>query len=282
MFHIKKLFYEFASPNDLGLHKDLPVITFRGAFGYALAQVIARSGCIPALASQVQLFRQIFIPQNNGTYDSHNQDIARPFILRGFYSRPDHHSFILEVVLFGVAIEYESFFDKVVEVMSFMGIGKNNTVCHFQKLDTVSCTPNFQELSNQLEVKFLTPCSKLKHAKKIYDDHIPFYVLMPRLIDRLIELDNIYGDGSFAKEWDVINMKRNSQLVADTIIEGGVYQARRISGRTGQEMYLNGFVGTMLYDGDFNIYREPLSYLPFINLGRFNVFGCGWCTVKFI
>ncbi|MBQ8754528.1 MAG: hypothetical protein IJZ19_05810 [Lentisphaeria bacterium] len=282
MFQIKKLFYEFASPQDLGLHKDLPVITFRGAFGYALAQVIARSGCIPALASQVQLYRQFFMPQNSGEYESHNRDLARPFVLRGFYSRPDLRSFILEVVLFGRAIEHEDFFDKVIEVMSYMGIGKNNTVCHFKKLDALSVVLNTQDPTEQLEVKFLTPCAKLKHHGKIFEEYVPFYVLLPRLVDRLIELDNIYGDGSFIQEWDVHAMKHQAQMIAETVVNGGVYLAKRISGRTGQEMNLSGFVGTMLYDGDFKIFREPLCYLPFINLGRFNVFGCGWCTARFI
>ena len=282
MFQIKKLFYEFSSPLDMGLHKDVPVITFRGAFGYALAQVIARSGCIPSLESQVAIYRRFFMPQQDGTYSSRNLDLARPFVMRGFYSRPDYRSFILEIVLFGAAIEHEIFFDKVVEVMSYMGIGKYNRVCHFEKLDSVLCEIPSPEISSLLQVDFITPCAKLKHNGRIYEDCIPFYVLLPRLVDRLIELDNLYGDGSFAQTWDIAGMKHQSRLVADTVLSGGCYHAKRVSGRTGQEMNLSGFIGSILYDGDFSPFREVLKYLPFINLGRFNVFGCGWCSAKFI
>ena len=171
MFEICKLYYEFSSPEEMGLHHDIPTITFRGAFGYALAQVIARDGCIPELRSQVKLYKQFFMPQNDGLCDSRNLDLARPFILRGFYSRPDKCSFILEVSLFGIAIEYESFFDRVVEVMSYMGIGKNRTVCHYEKLNKVYLKPTLPEVTDLLQVFFLTPCVRLKHKGQIFEEN---------------------------------------------------------------------------------------------------------------
>lgn len=282
MFGIKTLYYEFSSPEDLGLHHDIPTITFRGSFGYALAQVIARESCLPDLKTQVSLYRQFFMPQNEGEENSRNRDMARPFVIRGFYSRPDKRSFLLEILLFGKAIEYESFFDRVVEVMSYMGIGKKNRVCHFEKLNARETEIPELEASDRLAVYFITPCARLKQGGKVYEDEIPFHVLMPRLLDRLTELDNLYGDGSFVREWDIAGMKRGSHLIAGNVESGGKYHARRTSGRTKQEMSLNGFMGKMLYEGDFGPYLEPLRYLPYVNVGRFNVFGCGWCVVKFI
>ena len=282
MFRIRAHYYEFASPEEMGLHHDIPTITFRGAFGYALAQVIAREGCIPGLKSQVELYRRFFMPENDGTEESRNRDLARPFVLRGFYSRPDRRSFILQIILFGIAAEYGTFFDRVVEVMSYMGIGKSHRVCHFEKLNEVEYELPELDATGELRIRFLTPCAKLKQNKKIYEDHIPFHVLIPRLVDRLLELDNLYGDGSFGREWDVAGMKRDSRMIASCVESGGVWQAKRISGRTGQEMFLSGFVGTMQYQGDFRPFLEPLRYLPYVNLGRFNVFGCGWCTIQFL
>ena len=80
----------------------------------------------------------------------------------------------------------------------------------------------------------------------------------------------------------VAGMKRDSRMIASCVESGGVWQAKRISGRTGQEMFLTGFVGAMRYQGDFRPFLEPLRYLPYVNLGRFNVFGCGWCTIQFL
>ena len=45
---------------------------------------------------------------------------------------------------------------------------------------------------------------------------------------------------------------------------------------------MDGFVGAMLYCGDFTPFLPYLKYLPFINVGRFNVFGCGWCEMEFL
>ena len=282
MFRIKTLYYEFASPKLLALHPDIPTITFRGAFGYALAQVIARDACVPGLEDQVELYRKFFMPVNDGEENSRNHDLARPFELRGFYSREDKRSFILEVQLFGKAIEHEQLFDRVIEVISYMGIGNQHQVCHFEKLRSAETTPEEPQGGDRLRVCFLTPCVRLKSGGTLYDDFIPFHALLPRLIDRLTELDNLYGDGGFEREWDIGMMKRESRMIAGSLEAGVVRTTRRVSGRTKQEMHLKGFLGKMLYEGDFTPYLPPLKYLPYVNIGRFNVFGCGWCTLQFL
>ena len=281
MFDIRILNYEFASPGDLGLHSSVPTITFRGAFGYALAQVIARAGCIPSLKSQVELYRRIFMPANDeGSGLSRNQDLARPFALRGFYSRPDGHSFILQILLFGIAAEHEIFFDHVAEVMSYMGIGRENRPCHFEKLGSSRVTPAEPDPCGELLVNFITPCCRMKSDGRVYEEYIPFHVLLPRLVDRIVELDNIYGSGDLEDRWDIGEMKRNSRFIAGEVIDGGVSRSRRVSGRTGQEMSISGFSGRILYTGDFTPFLAPLGFLPHINIGRFNVFGCGWCSMR--
>ena len=279
MFRVWKLSYEFSSPQRILLHAQIPTITFRGAFGYALAQVIARYGSIPSLSDQVSLYRRFFMPQNDGEYESRNQDLARPFVLRGFYSRPDCRSFILELLLFGKAMEYERFFDQVVEVMSKMGLGPHHTECLFEKLASEEVLVPDPEPGADLVVEFLTPCVRLKHLGRIYQDEIPFQVLLPRLVDRVVELDRLYGDGTFAGPEEIHEWKRSAEAVASVKLSGGVYRALRTSGRTGQRMRLDGFVGTMQYTGDFSGVRQVLRYLPLVNLGRFNVFGCGWCQM---
>ncbi|MBP5586640.1 MAG: CRISPR system precrRNA processing endoribonuclease RAMP protein Cas6 [Lentisphaeria bacterium] len=281
MFRIKTLNYEFASPYVLGLHDAIPTITFRGAFGYALAQVIAREACVPELAEQVDLYRRFFMPENDGEENSRNHDLARPFELRGFYSREDKRSFILQIQLFGKAIEHEQLFDHVIEVISYMGIGNRHQVCHFEKLRTAETTPEALTPTEHLMVYYLTPCVRLKSGGRIYSDFIPFHVLLPRLIDRLTELDNLYGDGSFEQSWDIGGMKRASRRIADIAEKGVVCRTKRTSSRTKQEMHLKGFQGKALYEGDFTAFLEPLKYLPHVNIGRFNVFGCGWCTLEF-
>lgn len=281
MFGVKKLSYEFASPNGLSLHARIPTITFRGAFGYALAQVIARYANISTLEDQVSLYRRIFMPLNEGD-ESRNQDLARPFVMRGYYSRPDKRSFILELLLFGIAGRCESFFDTVVDVMARMRIGKLQTKCYFVKVGSEVISMPDPEPSSDLAVEFLTPCVRMKHLGWVYRDEIPFHVLLPRLVDRVMELDTLYGDGSFGKDGQAVEWKRQSASVASVKLSGGTYRSLRTSGRTGQQMRLDGFVGEMQYTGDFSPFREVLRYLPWVNLGHFNVFGCGWCRMNYI
>ena len=279
---IRQLRYEFSYPGEIHLHHGVPTITFRGAFGYALAQVIAREAHIPEFRSQLDLYRKIFTPDNDGTENSRNYDLARPFILRGWYSRPDRRSFILDVHLFGCAGEYESFFDKVIEVISFMGIGSRNQVCHLEKLLSRPIIPASMELTKTLKVHYLTPCSRLKSGGEIFYDQIPFYAMFARLADRLLELDHLYGSGTVFTEEESFRLKKLSREISWERQSGGCYHTERRSGRTRQTMRLDGFQGEMLYRGDFTELDAYLRYLPYINLGRFNVFGCGWCEMKYI
>ena len=131
---IRQIRYEFTCPQSLMLHHELPSITIRGAFGYALAQVIARRAGIPELEDQVVLYKEFFMPQNDGTMNSHDRELARPFVLRGSFTRPDRRSFIIEAILFGIATEYESVFDEVFRTMAKMGLGPRNHVCDMEKI----------------------------------------------------------------------------------------------------------------------------------------------------
>ena len=281
MFGIKKLKYEFSSRNGLSLHARIPTITFRGAFGYALAQVISRSSGIESLDEQVETYRQFFMPAGGGE-DVQRRALARPFVLRGYYSRPDRRSFVLELLLFGAGGKFETFFDTVVEVMDRMGIGQDRRVCRLEKLGCVDVNLSDPEPTSDLVVEFLTPCVRLRHLGRMYKEERPFHVLLSRLVDRVVELDRLYGDGVEAEEGKIVELKRRSREVASVKLSGGVYDAVRTSGRTGDRMYLDGFVGEMQYTGEFTCFRDVLRYLPWVNLGHFNVFGCGWCNMHYL
>lgn len=280
---IKQLRYEFTYPGEIALHKDLPVITFRGAFGYALAQVIAREMHVPQFADQVELYKRIFSPYNDGDRKSRNHDLARPFVLRGWFSRPDHRSFILDAQLFGEATAHEAFFDKIIEVISFMGVGKYNRVCKMEKIFSRELVVPDPEPEDFLQVNFITPCIRMRSHDHFFFSEIPFYTLFARLSDRLRELDNLYGNGNiFTDDMEIACLKTEAKDILAKCLKGGYYKTTRISGRTGQKMDLEGFQGVMAYHGDLAPFRKYLKYLPYINIGRFNVFGCGWCEMKYL
>ena len=280
---IRKLRYEFTYPGEIFLHHDIPTITFRGAFGYALAQVIAREAHIPEFSESLILYKNLFMPENTGDKNSRNYNLARPFILRGWYTRPDKRSFLLDAHLFGCTVDYETFFDHVMEAIALTGIGPRHQVCSMQKIHSSLLEIPDPEPEEYLYVKYITPCSRLTSEGITFLDEIPFYALFARLLDRLQELDSLYGTGSLVPDLlDARCLKQAAKTVMWKKISGGVYQANRTSGRTHQTMKLDGFKGEMAYYGDFTPFRPYLKYLPYINLGHFNVFGCGWCNAEFI
>jgi hypothetical protein len=228
------------------------------------------------------LYKEFFMPQNDGTANSHDRELARPFVLRGSFTRPDRRSFIIEVLLFGVATEYEALFDEVFRTMAKMGLGLRNQVCDIEKIMSRILQLPDPEQFPFLLVTFLTPCARLKSQNVVFRDELPFHVLCARLIDRVEELNRLYGDGiPFHSFEEIGELKKATQDIQYKKLSGGVYEVNRISGRTGDTMKLDGFLGTMEYHGDFTPFREYLRYLPYINLGRFNVFGCGWCRIEY-
>lgn len=280
---IRQMRYEFSYPGEIQLHHDVPTVTLRGAFGYALAQVIAREANVPEFSEQVELYRKLFMPENDGELESRNHNLARPFVLRGQYSRPDKRSFVLDVNLFGCTVDYESFFDSVVEAISYTGIGPRYQVCRLQKIFSRMVELADPEPDNFLKVRFITPCSRMKSEGQTFYDEIPFYVLFSRLADRVRELDHLYGTcEAFPDEDELYQLKMLSREILWHRLSGGLFKANRTSRRTQQTMRLDGFQGEMGYCGNFVPFRKILKYLPYVNLGHFNVFGCGWCDMKYL
>ncbi len=280
---IHRLRYEFTCRGELRLHCELPTITLRGAFGYALAQVIARRVGIPELENQVAAYRRIFMPQNTGYSTSHNRELSRPFAMQGGYSRPDHRSFLVDIMLFGQAIPYEPIFDETIQTMAEMGLGEQRLLCDARKIASLAVTLPDPEPKEFLAVKFVSPCSRLKSQGKVYQDEIPFSVLFARLLDRVEELKLLYGDNlpplAYEQQGE---LKRLAGEIPWKKVSGGCHQVNRISGRTGDSICMDGFQGVMEYQGDFQPFHEYLRYLPYVNLGRFSAFGCGWCKMAYL
>lgn len=279
---IRQLIYEFQCDEPLSLHYDLPTITIRGAFGYALAQVIADQTPILELNEQLRLFQAIFAPKNPNAADGFDQDQTRPFVLRGHFSRPDRRAFQVEAFLFGVAADCEPLFDLVFDTMAQLGLGKYGQPCTLAKLSSRPVTMPDLEPKPFLTVTFRTPCARLKFHGSVFRDELPFAPLAARLIDRLEELNRLYGDAiPFNDFADIGDLKRRATQIPWKRLSGGCYHINRVSGRTGNYLKMDGFLGTMEYQGDFAPFLPYLRYLPYIHLGRFNVFGCGSCDLAF-
>ncbi len=273
---IKKLIYEINSPVELPFQSRIPITTLRGAFGYSLLQVIARDEAI-GQSEKVTICKHLFYSDDISQNSTHI-NAARPFVMRGGFTRPDNKSFILEMLLFGNAISAEKLVDKIIKNMCKMGLGNQNLVCNCIKLGSEDITPVIPELSSSCIVNYQTP-TRIKQNNKYFKEGIPFSNLFARLADRLEELQNVYTNEGF--NIDLSDLKEKSKQIGMIVNEGNFYEATRKSTRTGDDCDLSGFTGSILYTGNLEPFSEILSYLPWINVESSTAFGCGWCTLEY-
>ena len=283
MFTVQRLRYELSAAEPLRLMRTLPTATIRGAFGYALAQVLGRDGLLDE-QEQDGLYQHLFKPENANDTPIQHRYLARHYQLRGYFSRPDMRSFVLDLYLFGRAEECAPIFKQVVETMCQMGLGKNHQTCQCRLLSVQKAPPPVPEYhgDEDLAVQFVTPANRITFHGEKFTTEIPFLPLFNRLAWRVAELDTLYGDGTIKPTLDIPALQATAATIGHLKVAGGVVEAQRTSTRTTQVQYLDGFVGEMRYRGDFTPFLPILAYLPYVNVGHFNEGGCGWCRMKFV
>jgi len=279
---IRQLTYEFQCDYRLQLNQDIPTSTLRGALGYAMADVLAYEHTLPFERDKIELFRRYFAPSTTNARGQ-RQDGVRPFVIRGGFPDTSQRRFVMEMVLFGQAAKLGVLTDLVVERMATRGIGEGQhfgTPCAFRKLGDQRIEPRFADDVERVVVEFITP-TRIKTGSTWCEDEIPFFPLAARLIDRFRELVHVYGepDGRDWHEWS-ITTKQAGREIMSLLLDGSATHARRLSTRTGGVCMLSGFVGRMLYQGNFTALSEILAYLPFIHVGKSAPFGCGWSRLR--
>ena len=274
---IKRLLYEINTPMELPFNHHFPTITLRGAFGYSLLQIVARDEALNR-QEQVALCKHLFFPNDISDKSIHT-NTARPFVMRGYYTRPDKKSFILEMLLFGDVTTAEALIDHVVENMCTMGLGDNDGICNYIKLGSETVEPERPNLDSGLcIINYQTP-TRIKHNRIYLKDEIPFYYLFARFADRLSEIVNVYTSNDF--NIDVRELKNSAKNIGMVVNESDYCELGRRSTRTGDWCSLSGFVGSITYTGNLKPFEKVLSYLPWINVGNSTAFGCGWCTLEY-
>ena len=282
MLDIRQLTYEFRSRVPLRLNMDLPTSTLRGALGYAMADVLAYEHTLPVERDKIELFRRYFAP-TDWDASGHRKDGPRPFVLRGGFSDSSSRRFVVEMLLFGQAAQLEALTDLVIERMATRGIGGGQhygTPCSVRKLESRRIEARFPPDVGRIAITFLSP-TRIKSRKQWCQHSIPFVPLIARLADRYRDLIHAFGEPD-NRDWQAwaLTMKRAAGSIESLLLEGGRMHARRRSTRTGDLCGLDGFVGKMLYQGDFEPFSEILAYLPFIHVGKSAPFGCGWCVCE--
>ena len=276
---IKRILYEISSNAPLPLHGYLPTVTFRGAFGYSLFQILSRDLTIPSYREKAKIYQNLFYPEGTENNSSNNNP-GRPFVIRGDFTRPDRKSFIIEMMLFGKCTDAEQLIDNVVKNMCKMGIGKQNTVCNSAKIYSEMLNlgkPSFD--NGTVKLNMYTP-TRIKADKKYLTEELPFYNLIARLQGRIKELTSTYTDNTVFSIPD-FEMLEAAKKIESIPVDIEYFRGKRTSSRTDMDCNLSGLTGSMLYAGNLKPFEEILSYLPWVHIGSSTAFGCGWCTVEY-
>jgi len=280
MLRIRRIACRLRGRSRLGLNLDVPTVTLRGAFGYALLDFLASSECYLSNPQRLQTYRVLFDPEGaKKTGNTGRANAPRPFVMRGGFEDASGKNFLLELLLFGRAVEFEPLVLDVLAHMGRRGVGRWKTPANVEILDMADVEPYFPSGVFRVEVEFISP-ARIKAFKRRWLDDVPFAALVSRLADRYADLVRLYGRPT-GRDWDAwLNaQKTHAQDIASTLLAGGRVNARRISSRSRLECRLDGFVGRMLYEGNFDPFSEILAHLPFIHVGNSAAFGCGWCVM---
>ena len=223
----------------------------------------------------------------------HPYIIIPPLTSRQHFEPGDGMSF--EVVLIGKANEYLPYFIYAFTEMGRLGIGKGKgkfDVTSVQALDLkdqekeiFNGTKLLASLENRIDYKsfkdekfqgeeitlsFETPV-RIKVNERLSSD-IPFELLIRRLSERAFLLANLHcgaeldNFGKFAKGSEEVRIVRNKLHWQDW---------ERYSSRQQTRMKFGGWVGEIIYQGDFQRFLPLLRLGEHIHVGKVTTFGLG-------
>lgn len=126
---------------------------------------------------------------------------------------------------------------------------------------------------NKIRIKLLTPM-RLVSEKKLVKNKIPFDILYRRLLERFTTLISIYEGQKF--DLDFKKIIEESQKVK--IEESKIYwdDVFRYSSRHKRRIPMGGYLGEIIYQGDFTNFAEILAWGEQIHVGKYAILGNGW------
>ncbi|MCD6413327.1 MAG: CRISPR system precrRNA processing endoribonuclease RAMP protein Cas6 [Elusimicrobia bacterium] len=257
--------------------------TIRGGFGYALKRISCvqrRAICESCILRDNCVYFLLF--EKNA--DSGLKEIPRPFVIEPPQCPrkkiPTGESFSFNLILFGNLIRY---FPNMLYAFIKLGErGFGNTRGRYRIKNITNLIGEVvyengrlkrEENTGRIEVPeirgdflqltFLTP-TRIKY-KAHYTDSPEFYIIVKTLLRRLKLLTRFYTEEKF----DVDSGKLTEMSKKVRIVQKNIrwFDWDRYSSRQKVRMKLGGFIGDVLYEGDFE------SFLPYLFLGEYTHIG---------
>jgi len=191
---------------------------------------------------------------------------------------------LLEILLIGEAAEHADKFVMTVEEMGRMGIGYRRgrfAVKSVMAADLVDVSEFFEKEDVPVagcDIELFTPL-KIKDGVKGFNyRNLSFESFFRLLIKRIINLNNLYCNGSIFDKEIIESEKQYLLSLADTV-ETKTYTEwrdfKRFSSRQHKSMKIGGLLGIIRYNGDMNHFYPYMKIGEVVGVGQHTTSGFG-------
>lgn len=306
---IARLLFELRPAGPLHLPLEQRGNVLRGAFGRVFQRSVCDPDCSDARTCARRdscAYARLFEPRWEEGAQFGAEDAPRPFVFRpSLSSDPEfgpHRPLLFELRLFGEAISAAEHFVNAfqrlaetgladrsvqlesVDMLDWMGQSHGSLIRKGHMVQTPSPMGlNLEQIcaapvltASTIAVDFATPTWLREDGR---DLRVPTFTgLVQRVRDRISMLCRIYEKCEWQADFKLIS---DVAALANTVDwEGGWVQHRRTSTRTGQQMPMAGFRGTVVFS-EVDQRLWPLLLIgQEIHVGRHTAWGHGWYRVQ--
>ncbi|MEO0128386.1 MAG: CRISPR system precrRNA processing endoribonuclease RAMP protein Cas6 [candidate division WOR-3 bacterium] len=274
--------------------------TIRGAFGNIFRKVVCpfkNKECNECLVSTKCVYTYVFeTPVPEGAKIMRKYEHApHPFIIeppldnKTVYERDEALTF--ELILISKAIDYLPYFIYAFEMIGEKGIGRERkkikltSIAQKKGLLYDADTKLLKQKVISQKIDFSVPKQKIKTIKIefqtptriVYQGIIlrnpEFYKIIPNLLRRLFLISYFHCDSLLDINFNALLEKAKA---IKTNLEYFEYkQLERFSSRQNKKIPMDGFVGTVIYEGDLTPFYPYLKAGEVLHIGKGTAFGMG-------
>jgi len=318
-FYLTDLEFHLRFERGLKVDPSSTGTMLRGAFGTALRRIVCldlNQRCLDCPTRESCAYQKIFSPIT--TVDSKrlskNRDMPRGFVLKPPLKADTYgpeRLFSFRMILIGELIKWLPYIIVPFSELGRIGIGRERVSFTFERLlsldfkgrqshEIYSATDNLVRLGNMvspsfeelmaldnklprsLALTFLTPTLLMYNANGKKGGSKPvtvpeFHVVVKRLRDRINRLATAYCGTELNVDYKELGKKSESVKISS--VQGG-WRKRSRRTRAGERQNLSGFVGTIIYEGDFEKFLPLLQLGEYLHVGKNAAFGNGWYRVE--
>jgi CRISPR-associated endoribonuclease Cas6 len=279
--------------------------TFRGVFGHALKSVVCaleqqecetclfRSQCLYTLVFETHLAKPV-PPGAKFERAPHPFVFEPPLNMKTDFA-PDE-PFNFSFLLFGDLNHSIGYFIYTFDWMGRLGVGKkingrrgqfiidsvtlNNEVIYTSKTQILRKDYKISHLvlsdivagthkKNTIKISLKTPL-RLKY-KNDYTKELPFHILVRAMNRRVSALMTIYDEGEPPLDYEGLILKAKAVEMVDADYKW--VQVKRFSQRQGKPTPLDGFMGSVTYEGDLGEFMPQIKFCEETHIGKQTAFG---------